>query len=123
MKALQLLIEPFFSRHGHSQTTRSSIHAYHAILRVEGTLRSVIDWCKERHAKRVAITELEGLSDSLLRDIDVNRGNIGAIVQKRWKWLERPGEKTPPKLKPLLIGELEDLPSVASNDDGVDAAA
>ena len=123
MNVPKLLIDPFQSRHARSETGALSIRAYHAIMKVEGTVRSTIGWFKEWHAKRRAIAELEGLSDSLLHDIGIERSQIVAAINDRWTWIERPAGGAATALRPVLIGRLEELPSCASNDDGVDAAA
>ena len=119
MKALNLFIEPFLNRHGHTEIDRWSIHAYQSILGVEETLRAAIDWFREQRDKQRAIAELKGLSDSLLCDIDIRRSDIEAVVQERWIWLERPSRKAATKLSPVRVGKLEDLPAAASNDDRV----
>ena len=123
MKALNLFIEPFLTRGGHTEIDRSSRHACQSILRIEGTLRWAINWFRERRDKHRAITELKGLSDSLLCDIDIRRSDIEAVVQERWKWLERPSPKAATELAPVRVRKLGDLPAAASNDDGEDVAA
>ena len=122
MKALELLLYTYATRDYQRQTHPISIWAYEAATWIDDALRPMVKRFAEWRAKRRVVAELNGLTDTLLRDIGIERDQIVAVVEERWNPAPSPVRAAVTALPTFRLGTLKDLPT-ASNDDNVDSAA
>ena len=122
MKALELLLYTYATRDHQRQTHPISVWAYEVATGIDNALRPMVTRLAEWREKRRVVAELKGLTDTILRDIGIERAQIEAVVEAGWNPVPSPVRAAVTALPTFRVGTLKDLP-IASNDDNVDSAA
>ena len=74
-------------------------------------------------ARRRAISELQKLNDHYLRDIGIERYEIEAVVNERWRSMQDSAVMPPTNLRPTSVGRVTKLGRRAANDGHSESAA